>query len=926
MRIDKIDFEYEFDDKEINYAYLEHIYNELASDAQKKFNNEYEKKFVNYGDVLDRISSYFSNEIYENVITKSLEILRSNEIYSYNSSMLKKKADQMGLFDICWNTIVEGLFEVYENVETANELAKAYNEYQESRSNVITHGGYEFKIDMEEWTGQKQEVKKIKFPVAKTIEKLYKDAKEPIAEGMYATVLAFMYVMQKILKEEHDMPFFEPSKYRVERANALLESLKTCELNEEKTRELLIEILVCNPYDIEIYKYLVDKYGDEKGSIYKACKELYMGDKICEYKYNNFCKEVKYFDVSSEKEFMLSVAKMLGMYKEIGMIYHYPTQHFIDMMLSKYLKSIKYKELRDLGITIDMLSHLSKDKDIYQVESVTPFIEKWERKIDYSNVEMVVQSIFGIAGLCKEYNFDGKEGLEIIIDKYIKELDYSSIRAVTKFKELLDCINTEFGVDFNGLKSAFAEIEDELRKLNKFCNGYEYETEEDAEKARQERDRFVDLISNVKDNEEEKILEIKKVIEDEFSMKSKNDFLELIDKTLKEYDLKARRAFGDVYETKEEARKVVAEVEKLNSLIGIYDFNSKEHMYEIKESMENASIPDRIKAKYLYSVDSCIEAIEAAESLISNHNFANRYEQTKLYCEFGEINAKMNFLRSVYGFESKYETFDTLKNEFCKEFETIAGQRLYDELLVINQSYIKAVEKAITYKETIIDKPDGKKSLFSKLKDGAKELMVKGYVKEYNYVTQNGVVAIPSLKVKSENGTTINFDVELNKKINTEHYDKIANTKKSINDNSVKEYTKQDIQSKNINYEVCIVPDKMPEKQMIEDCIKRNYKKSFCIAQRKDSKKGNESTVSQKVASSTANTKYDLKIISTNQKFQTLKVILDNLKMPFDDAKKLIESLPCVVLHNESLEKVNSLKEAIEKFDTKVEVCESSDK
>ena len=215
-------------------------------------------------------------------------------------------------------------------------------------------------------------------------------------------------------------------------------------------------------------------------------------------------------------------------------------------------------------------------------------------------------------------------------------------------------------------------------------------------KAKEDRDDFIDLTIRVDGNDENRLIEIKEKIENNYKTKSKNKYLDFINNALKDYDLRYRTVFGDEYETREQSDIIKDNLKKAVEIKQSINFDSLDDIKEASKKTDNEDIAENIKNKYKSMYNECIEKWEETNNALSL-SYSNRTEQTELLYKLMNLHDDCEYMGiKNHEFEEFYEN---KRNELL----TVKDETL-DTISDANKRYYKLLFKAQSYKTNVAEK------------------------------------------------------------------------------------------------------------------------------------------------------------------------------------------------------------------------------
>ena len=357
--------------------------------------------------------------------------------------------------------------------------------------------------------------------------------------------------------------------------------------------------------------------------------------------------------------------------------------------------------------------------------------------------------------MCTSFcNYDIVEAKQEYLDAELCEVDFTKKDSVIEAKKMVDEKCNYYKLDAAPYQKALDTIISEYEKTETYCDGFYYENESDINKAKAERDEFVELTTGLDGNDETKMLEIKDKITNEYEQKSKDKYLEFIDKALKDYDLRYRTVFGDEYNSRKEADQAKSEIKDLIDIKSSIGFDSLEGIQDACVKTKAGAFSDKLKNQYVSVYEECEnkwkEITDAQQC-----TFSNRMEQTKLAYKLLNLQDDCRFL----GINNK--DFDEYVGSFMNDMMTVNGEKAAT-IEESNKRYYKLLFKAQSYKSNVVEKESApKKGLFSKMMGDVKGALSSGNLSEYNYFTEDGTKELPT-DDKSVRDEVISIGASLN--------------------------------------------------------------------------------------------------------------------------------------------------------------------
>ena len=319
----------------------------------------------------------------------------------------------------------------------------------------------------------------------------------------------------------------------------------------------------------------------------------------------------------------------------------------------------------------------------------------------------------------------------------IQTADYSSKESVVTASEEVSTLCSDLGISADVYTDPLKKIISRYEAIDLKVDGFNYETKEQADNARRERDIMDKTLLSYTVNDEKPLLELRENIEKNFTSLSRSKYLDFVDTELKAYDLRYRTVNEKVYETREEADTVRAQIRELAGMISDIQINSAEDAAALKNKAE-AAAPAEINAPYLERCGVIADVYGHAEEFYNKYRdniTGTRADQTLVLAEAQSIIDKLSRVNV-----RNDEMFNYLNGEI-EAFKTVMN-KTYPNVIEATDAYYAGLEKAYKYKE-YLDQKSEKKSFFGKLKETVQGVAAMFNEASYNYFSEKGTRDLP---------------------------------------------------------------------------------------------------------------------------------------------------------------------------------------
>lgn len=440
-------YEIEFNEEFVNYNNLRKRFLDLSIDAYEKFKALYKNNCLNIDDV--------HNKAYE----LGCQCISSNidEAISIMISYGLMHIDKNGFIDnyyskfFTWEDDFENVDIRYREIVLTAEQEKDYREERKAARGRWQGGGFGLSGAiggamqagaMNAVTGAAHSAFNLVGNMVTSVgmnskkEKLFIDSStmDDLAQGIMSNVFQIHYaVVDALICNNNSFVARYPDEKNIEMSKALLNNLKTGLIPKEKEEEIIRNSVYNNPYNEEIYLYLLKAFGDENRGIEHITGFLNLN---IEKEINSLIEE--YFrGLSKDTEEV--TFKSLEEFKKFA-----ESINFAD--ISKYLDEFE-RILKEHDINIrtvdDILFETREEAEIARGE----YDEIMEiRKMVIANSEKTIKAAIEA--------IEAKSFKSIIKDKYLKELNKELEEAI-RFEDQLflndnysiSSINTEEDAD-----------------------------------------------------------------------------------------------------------------------------------------------------------------------------------------------------------------------------------------------------------------------------------------------------------------------------------------------------------------------------------------------------------------------------------------------------------------------------------------------
>lgn len=613
------------DDARHNYNTIRNQYIKYAEKAREDFEISYKERFKNIDEVcnLEETGAYIlGRRIIDLYIEKSIELMVDLGIFTISKNEFAIRFyESLSGWDEGFSVVYDKFLEIILDTKALAE----YRELRKANRGRLIGGGFGIKGAAKGImiagagniiTGAAHGIINGIGNVISSIKEI--DKKKKLFESPYVlealsvtlgrTVFNIhLLLVQYLIEEGYAVDFI--SDEDIKTAEAIIENIKDREVTEEKAKEIFLQTLKLNPYEEEIYFYIIKQCGDEQKEV-EAIADFFEVD-IKEYKYSILEKLYDSFKFDNKemaiknKEILMNEMKWLG-YEEFNK-FSQDIDHKIIMLdrkertvrgilldtvveaekarveeveINRLLKEDIWKSEEELLKVKDIISSQFTSAVAIQIlGEVNEKLQEYDRlKRTIDGVEFLTVDEAEKARKEKEVarrlllcvNWADKDWLQESLDLLLKNNTTNiNNKDIERFKEKLECIDSK----------------------ERTVEGITFKTHEEAEVAKNERRAVENILKNAdlstRKNAEEVLIKIKQ----NNTTNINTEQLQIVEEKFKDLDLRERTIRYIVFETIEEAqvarqkdeeiRKQIANIKSIKKLIYLKDKTNSEQ-YDIR--------------------------------------------------------------------------------------------------------------------------------------------------------------------------------------------------------------------------------------------------------------------------------------------------------------------------------------------------------
>lgn len=613
------------------YNALRKKYQLLAEESVNLFSAMY-SEYHSCNDILDKAADAFQKSIVHSIDEMKKDFI-SMEQYDFDYDTIYQYVNEHGFLDSFYEAyegISEQILEIYDDLEAKKQYREAR---KENRSRWVggTYGG-----DMVDAYAQQARIATMNMAEGaahkifnmgenavstmhanKELKKIFDDpdTRSILKEGVFEAAFQLHYALIELLKNDGEAISWDyPGDEDCSTSQRLMNNLKSGAFPKEKEADICFNILELNPYNLELFEYFFEVFGDKDGKWGELA--AYYGVDLEASKAELALNYVQEHQGETEEDAVKAKEMLLAFCEEIS------------LPVSDDLKCIQYidKRLADFDLqyrTVDGIvcaTRVGADFAREELEQITAFMGQIsaptsESLLDYEEDLLIRKKSFE-----ETFSSELKEKYLKQIDDYLADFDKkfcsmglfkSGDRKEAGQERLLKLIKKCDVSSQAGVEQAYASmrellpkvglLEEEAQKTLDYLEGCKDElalqfvkqhqgiTEEDARQAKAELLSYCESI--------------------DFSVNEACKCMQYIDKLLTDFDLKYRTVDEIVCKTREGADLAREELENITEFMGQIPAPTAESLLDYekdllaKKKIFEETFHSELKTKYLNQID-----------------------------------------------------------------------------------------------------------------------------------------------------------------------------------------------------------------------------------------------------------------------------------------------------------------------------------
>lgn len=523
---DLLGYKIEVSNELFKYIDLKKAFTYRAEQAEKRFKKIYKERCHSLEDVSKKVDTIFDN-VYHEEIEFIMDYLVKNGCYDVdNETFFKNYA--MKYYD--WDKYYDEINDQYLEIVHGKEQMAQYRDARKAHRGRVVGGGFGLggavkgmatagAMNMASSTMHSigNAIGNMGTSIASSMSQstVFNNAKtlKTLADGVYYNVIRLMLAVSdyrtKVLKEKIDVI----SRAQSEESERYLKNVETRDLEDNIKKELLVKAITVDIFNVEAYEYICKHYGDDNGEVTAITTYLGLDREIIQYKQSLLADIINNIDVTTEEKALQSKQLLLKEMENVGVKDELPALVKIDEALNVF--DVEARTINDI---------LFDDRE-------TSVIAQQEKEI--------------IEGIL--VNFETVNEAELL--KCKEDIISNNFKTIIQ-DSYLEKVNEKLEV-----------FDIQERTVNEIL----FDTREESNTAKNEKQTIENLLVNFETIDEQTLFAHKdSIINAGFKTVIKDGYIVSIDQRLQEIDIQEKTAFGELFETREEARVYRERVEAYN--------------------------------------------------------------------------------------------------------------------------------------------------------------------------------------------------------------------------------------------------------------------------------------------------------------------------------------------------------------------------
>lgn len=506
----------------LNYNVMRQEFVKFASQAEAEFRQLY-KQNTNLDAVIKNVSEQGATVFQQVVTEKVMPLIVQMGIYTIDEQAFLEKYYFVMNSNYSFDEAVLELSDVYFEIVLDKENLDAYRVARRESRGRLVGGGYGVAGATKGIllagagnmisgglhrvaNGMGSMITSIQ--VAGKKNKIFRnpDVLEKLAGEFYLSVFRLHYAFYDFVKlNVNNIELRAVTRDEHQQASAILKNIQTNRVDQDKVIPLCAEVIKLNPYNYDVYKELLKRYGDKNNGVGELA-ELFGFNCITykEFLLNQFFNQLSLGD----KEISIQSRHELKEYQEFLAVKDTSLLRKIDVIINDFtLKEIESKinfcDMNSLLVSLEEINEVSKIETEYKRE-LTDKINKKIEEIDIAN-RTFEDILYSSEEEAKRAKFEKEE-----LIKLFNNLDYNNEQEVLEFFEGMK-ERSERGVytTESALRYVKEKVNEIVEKVNdlRTVEGVYYKTYEEASVARKKADKLNELLTET-NGDIEKIIEL----------------------------------------------------------------------------------------------------------------------------------------------------------------------------------------------------------------------------------------------------------------------------------------------------------------------------------------------------------------------------------------------------------------------------------
>lgn len=653
-------------------------YDKISEQSKERFESVYINENRSLDDVIEKVN-YQWGAIFSEEIEKVINSLIKDGFYNINSEKFVEQycGSSLKAWDNAYKQIEEKYLSIMLNQEQQEEYRRQRKEYRGKWQG----GGFGLEGAMKGamQAGALNMTSGLIHSVANQFGNLHSnyqankykqgvfdnpDTLEVLSFGLENSIYCIGFAYMDFLEKNSNIEFDRVYKENREEALTILTNIKKVNISSSEKLRIIKELIELNPYEISIFEYAIDNFGDSEKFIFRIGN--YFGHDLNEYKNKKLNDLLKSLPIKNEEQCEEARERIKLEAERLG---------------------FTHKNIEAIEVIEDKL--LKLDIAARTVNSIL-FETREEANLARQEKEKIEKIMTEIKLINKNANKNIEDKMLFIENMEEAEKNILSMKNQIL---LLNCKTQIVNKYIDEVNEILSKIDINSRTLNETL----YDSREDVKLIIVEQ-RYLDSVMDKVNYEDEENLKlaVNNIEKYEFKKINVNEQLEKLKTKLNEIDIELRTVDGVLLETRREA--YVARIEKstIEKFEAETDQTDEKSVKKLLSKIESSNFKTVIAENKIQELKTKLETMDREAKTVDGILFETREDATIAKLEKDDIIKSIQHLN----LKSEEGLIDAKKIISHKVYKTKIGSEFIKEIEAEIQSiYTSIVKKASEYDE-----------------------------------------------------------------------------------------------------------------------------------------------------------------------------------------------------------------------------------